>query len=105
MRGRGRWCRVVAPRRGLQTGGDALGHELMISRMKLDEIAAKALGIEAFQLRWALVCLARELEHGGAAPLLAEGGERGRLALAAIARNGIPQRLVAAVEIDVHIGR
>ena len=73
--------------------------------MKLDEITAIALGVECFQLRWVLVGLAPELEHVGAAPMLAEGGERGGVALAAVTRNGAAQWLVARVEIDVHIGR
>jgi len=77
----------------------------VIGRVKLDEIAAIALGVECFQLRRILVGLAPELEHVGAAPMLAEGGERGRVALAAVPRNGAAQWLVAGVEIDVHIGR
>ena len=73
--------------------------------MKLDEIAAKALGVESLQPRRVLIGLAPKLEHAGAAPMLAECGQRRRVAVAAVARNGVSQRLVARVEIDVEIGR
>ena len=63
---------VLAPGRGRQTRGDALAHELVISGVKLDRVAPEALSIERLQLRRMLVGRAREIEHLGRAPVLAE---------------------------------
>jgi hypothetical protein len=53
--------------------------------MKLDLVAAEALGVEGFQLRRVLVGDARRIEHRGRAPAPAEFGERRRLAPAPFA--------------------
>jgi hypothetical protein len=73
--------------------------------MEFDDVAAKALGVEGSQDRRVLVGLPREIEHLGAAPVLAEGRERGRLTRGAVAGERALQRPIAGIEIDVHVGR
>jgi hypothetical protein len=73
LRGCARRRSILAPGRGRQAGGDALRHEMVVGRVKLDDVAAKALGVERSQLGWVLVRRAREVEHLGRAPVLAEG--------------------------------
>jgi hypothetical protein len=46
---------------------------MVVGRVKLDDVTAKALGVERLQLGRALVGRAREVEHLGRAPVLAEG--------------------------------
>jgi len=89
----------------VQAGGNALGHEMMVRRMELDGVAAKALGIEGLQLRRIFVGLPREVEHRGRAPVPSESSERLRFGLPAIRRNGVLQRPIAGIEVDVHEGR
>ncbi len=52
-----------------------------------------------------LVGRTREIEHLGRAPVPAEAGQGGGVALAAICRDRILERLIAVVEINVDIGR
>jgi hypothetical protein len=52
--GGGRAVRV--PSRSVQSGCDALGHEGMIGRVKLDVIAAESLSVVCVELRSVLVC-------------------------------------------------
>ena len=87
----------------MQAGGNALGHEPVISRMVLHEIPAKALGIVDCQRGRISLGNAREIEHRRRAPTASECRERRRFAIAAVRAHGVLQRPVAAIEIDVNI--
>ena len=85
----------------MQAGFDRTRHHLMIGRMKLDDVAPKALGIEAAQLRRVLVGEPALLGHLGRTP---QGPERGQLrfgASRAISRDRIDQRPVGGEQVHV----
>ena len=105
LRRRRRRRRVVAPGRAVQAGRNALGHEMVIGRMELDEVAAKALGVEGFQLRRVLVRLPREVEHLAVPQRRPNAESAAASPVAAFRRDRVLQRPVAGIEIDVHIGR
>ncbi len=60
----------LGPGRGVQSGGDARGHEIVIGRMKLDGVGAIALGVESVKLRRVLIGLPRQREPFRRSPTL-----------------------------------
>ena len=100
-------CRlqIAAPSRSVQSGADAFRHETMISRMKLHGVETEALGIEGSKPGRVLVGLPPQIEHLARAPAATELGEQCGVRAAAVYSHGFPQRLIAAIEINVDIGR
>ena len=101
--GRGRRRRVSVPGRGGEALGDARAHEIVIGRVELDGVAAEPLSVERLELRRVRVGLPSQFEHGGRAEAAAKGGQR-RVG-AAVMRNRVLQRLVAAKEVNVLVRR
>ena len=77
----------------------------MIGRMKFHGVEAKPSRIECSQLGRILVRCPRELEHLRRAPASAELGQRRGFLAAAIGSDRIPQRPIAAIKVDIDLGR
>ena len=93
------------PGRGMQPRRNARPHQVVIGRMKFDDVAAKALWVKGVEFRRVLVGTAREREHLGRAPLPPERRERGCFVLGAIRPDGFLERYIARKQIDVFVGR
>ncbi len=89
----------------MQACGDALAHQLVISGMELDRVAANAVGIESVKFWRILVGAAAEREHLRTAPMLAEGRQKRRFVLRAVGFDGVLQRHVAEEQVDVFVSR
>ena len=73
--------------------------------MELDDVAAKALGIEAPELGDVFVGEPCFLEHLRRAPALAEGRKRRGIGTGTVGGDRIAERLIVVIEGDVLIGR
>ncbi|MHC2325447.1 hypothetical protein ACVI3S_003467 [Bradyrhizobium diazoefficiens] len=92
---------VRRPGRIVHAGMRAVRHQLVIGGMKLDLVAAIALGVEGAQLGRVLIRHAPAIGHRGRAPVLAEFGQLPLRLSAAIGLDRLDQRPVHGEQIDI----
>ena len=89
----------------MQSCCDARPHQLVVGRMELDDVAAKALRVEGVELRRIFVGATPEREHLCRSPLPPEGGQGSGFSTGAVRLDCVHKRRIGRKQVDVLVRR